>query len=80
MLDRTSQDDIHNGVKTGVPTPMQQLLPKEQVAMLRAAAFIEGRPATAFVRDSLAMYFDAKSLDPEIGKQFRDAVKLHGSA
>jgi hypothetical protein len=81
LLERTTQDDIRNGVKTGVPTvPMQLRLPKEQADMLRAAAFIEGRPATAIVRDLLQMYFDAKSLDPETGKQFRDAVTLHGSA
>jgi hypothetical protein len=81
MLERTTQDDIRNGVKTGVPTvPMQLRLPKEQADMLRAAAFIEGRPATAIVRDLLRMYFDAKSLDPETGRQFRDAVRLHASA
>ncbi|MFM0518037.1 hypothetical protein PQR08_11455 [Caballeronia jiangsuensis] len=81
MLERTTQDDIRNGVKTGVATvPMQIRLTKDQVAQLRAAAFVEGRPATAIVRDLLDMYFDAKALDPETGKQFRDAVKLHGSA
>lgn len=81
LLERTTQDDIRNGVKTGVPTvPMQLRLPKEQADMLRAAAFVEGRPATAIVRDLLDMYFDAKSLDPETGEQFRAAIKLHASA
>jgi hypothetical protein len=81
LLERTTQDDIRNGVKTGVPTvPMQLRLPKEQADMLRAAAFVEGRPATAIVRDLLDMYFDAKYLDPETGKQFRAAIKLHASA
>jgi hypothetical protein len=81
LLERTTQDDIRNGVKTGVATvPMQLRLTKEQLQMLRAAAFVEGRPATAIVRDLLEMYFDAKSLDPATGKQFMEAVKLHGSA
>ncbi|MFL9927869.1 hypothetical protein P0D88_01005 [Paraburkholderia sp. RL18-103-BIB-C] len=81
LLDRTTKDDIRNGVKTGVPTvPMQLRLTKEQTDMLRAAAFVEGRPATAIIRDLLEMYFDAKAIDPETNDKFMAAVRLYRSA
>lgn len=58
-------DTIKSGVKTGQPTvsvPVRML--KTQADMLKAAAYAEGRPTAAIIRDLLDMYFAVKKHNP----------------
>jgi hypothetical protein len=73
--------DIENGVRGQKTVSMQVRVLKEQNAMLKAAAFVEGRPATAILRDLLDMYFEAKTNDPDPNERerFLTAVALNAS-
>jgi hypothetical protein len=67
-----STDTIRSGVKTGQPTvsvPVRML--KSQAEMLKAAAYSEGRPTTAIIRDLLDMYFAAKKHSPDESERTR---------
>lgn len=57
---------IRNGVKTEQETVSMQIrILKTQAEMLKAAAFMEGRPATAILRDLLKAYFETKTDNPD---------------
>jgi len=73
-------DPIRNGVKTGQETvSMQVRVLKSQADMLKAASFVEGRPATAILRDLLDMYFEAKKNNPDEDERarFLKAIEAH---
>jgi len=80
MRAHVKSDPIRNGVKTGQETvSMQVRVLKTQADMLKAASFVDGRPATAILRDLLDMYFEAKKNNPDESERerFLKAVEVH---
>lgn len=64
------QDAVRNGVKTGAETVSMQIrVLKTQSDLLKAAAFLEKRPASAILRQVLAEYFEKKCADRDLEKR-----------
>lgn len=64
------RDMVRNGVKTGAETVSMQIrVLKSQSDLLKAAAFVEKRPASAILREILTEYFEKKCSDPDPEKR-----------
>ncbi|MEW6345063.1 MAG: DUF6538 domain-containing protein [Pseudomonadota bacterium] len=61
--------DTLDGLPTGQTIPVRML--KTQAEMLKAAAYAEGRPTAAIIRDLLDMYFAVKKHNPDTRERER---------
>jgi len=67
-----SKDMVRGGVKTGAPTVSMQIrMLESQSKLLKAASFVEDRPASAILRELLAVYFERKCVDPDLEERMK---------